>query len=602
LLQVKIKFNIGAAGLGGSSTQRVVVAAPTGFSGVLMVALAVLVASPIDRVAAQASSTRTFAFREGADWIRAERERPNPETPAGLSPVLLHVRGEPLRAHVGRRALLQLSPEAWLSARSLLATRGLRPIEAPYVAGSLASRALGPGVSEQGAPLSAPLSAAQTPGVLSAGLRLLWVEGRPGEDGLDVAVRMSRVAGVETAAPDLYLRRKRADFELPPDDPRYSGQWYLADLKIEQAWEHAVGDADTSILIVDDGCDMTHPDLVGALVGGRDVIDEDDDPSYSPDEPGNEHGTACAGVAAATGNNGLGIAGVCPQCSLYCVRLFESSHSLVPISADIAAFEYALDVGAAVVSNSWGFAEPGPVPALLRGAIQRLLADGRGGRGAVVVFAAGNENREIGSTELAAISGVLNVGAINNFDEAAPFSNYGASLALTAPTGSLTTDIQGTDGAHPTDYTNLFGGTSAACPVVAGVAALVLSAAPELSGAEVNAALIATARPAPFATPDANNHDPLYGYGIVDPGAALRSVLGLPEPAEPSEAPDAGASEPADAGAEDSEHEHEAQDPEESDGCSVHAARSGSGSGLLAWFVLGCVAASWLRTCSRSRR
>lgn len=601
---MKIKFNAGTPDFQRSSTRRTAMRVWTGLPGVPVLALAIVVAMPAAHLAAEASPEPALVFREGNDWVRVERERPNAETPAGLSPVVLRVRGEPLRAHVGRRALVQLSPEAWPSAGRLLASRGLRPIEAHgSVTEPLATR-----VGERaGLQLMAAPTAVRPAGMLSAGLRVLWVEGRPGEDGLDVAVRMSRVAGVETAAPDLYLRRRPADFEVPPNDPRYSGQWYLAELKIEQAWKLAAGDPDTSILVVDDGCDMTHPDLIGALAGGRDVIDGDDDPSYSPNEQGNEHGTACAGVAAATGNNGLGIAGVCPRCSLYCVRLFESSHALVPISADIAAFEYALEVGAAVVSNSWGFAEPGPVPGLLRGAIQQLLANGRGGRGAVVVFAAGNENREIGASELAAISGVINVGAINNFDEAAPFSNYGGSLALTAPTGSLTTDIQGSDGADSSDYTSLFGGTSAACPVVAGVAGLLLSAAPELTGAELNAALIATARPAPFATPDANGHDPLYGYGIVDPAAALRSVLGLPEPSEASESTDAGASEPADAAAEHAAHgssrRRAADDDEAADGgCAVHAAHGGGESGTLAWLVLGCVLALWIRTCSRSRR
>src|SRR5690606_7127185 len=101
------------------------------------------------------------------------------------------------------------------------------------------------------------------------------------------------------------------------------------------------------------------------------------------------------------------------------------------------------------------------------------------------------------------------------------------ALAVVAPTGTLTTDIRGAGGDDPGDYTSLFGGTSSACPVVAGVAGLLVSAAPELTGAEIGEVLIRTARPAPYAQPDASGHDPIYGYGVVQPAAALEEALAL---------------------------------------------------------------------------
>src|SRR6185312_4537385 len=249
--------------------------------------------------------------------------------------------------------------------------------------------------------------------------------------------------------------------------------------------------------------------------------------------------TACAGLVGAKTDNGIGMAGACPECSLLCVRLLPAKEDQgVPMSADIDAFEFARKEGASVVSNSWGFAQAQPAPAPLRTLLEMLYDDARDGRGTLVVFAAGNENRTIQANELAAVRGVLTVGAINNFDEAAPFSNSGASLGITAPAGTYTTDIAGPNGMDDGDYSSSFGGTSSACPVVAGLAGLVMSASKDLSAADVHDVLQMTARSAPYAEPDSAGHDETYGYGIVDPAAALRKVLGLPDEPEPSDEED----------------------------------------------------------------
>lgn len=431
--------------------------------------------------------------------------------------------------------------------------------------------------------------------VLSRALDLYLVEGRAHEDGADVAARLAQARDVRVAVPDLYSARRRHEFAIPPNDARYGGQWYLAQLGIEDAWRASSGARSVTIAIVDDGCDFAHPDLT--FVGGRDVLDGDDDASFAPNLPQNAHGTACSGVAAAEGNNLEGIAGVCPKCSLACVRLIpHAAERLVPISADIAAFEYAFEIGAAVVSNSWGYAETTPVSEPLAAVVERLASQGRGGLGAVVVFAAGNENRVLADDEIMALPGVVTVGAVNNFDEEAPFANYGSALDLSAPTGSLTTDIHGADGYGPGDYTNLFGGTSAACPVVAGVAGLILSFAPTTTARDVQTLLKQTARKAPYATPGVDGHDPVYGYGIVDPRAALRALganLSAPAPrdagtpsaplvdASAPQALDAASPTPAaDSAAQlvvDADSPHEVQHPtrehEDDEGCSLGSAR-----------------------------
>ncbi|MBK7863983.1 MAG: S8 family serine peptidase [Archangiaceae bacterium] len=375
--------------------------------------------------------------------------------------------------------------------------------------------------------------------------RRMWlvadVMGR--RDGAALANALSGAPGVAFAEADLLVPRTLAGIPVPPNDPSYPGQWYLKRIGIEGAWALSTGAPSVTIQVIDNGCDQAHPDLAAHILPGRDVIDGDDDPSVTESGQGSGHGTACAGIVGAVGNNAEGIAGTCPECKVRCVRMLDMNGASVPISADVEAMRFALlhdDV--AVVSNSWAFTTALPVPTSLKLAIEDVSRNARGGKGALVVFAAGNENRELMAGELYSIPEVVTVGAINIFDEAAPFSNHGAEVDLTAPTGSLTLDPTGDAGDNPTNYTSLFGGTSAACPVVAGVAGLMFAAKPDATAAEVRQALVASARRAPFATPDQHGHDDLYGYGIVDPRAAIERLLGI--------VPDAGtdAGQAADAG------------------------------------------------------
>ncbi|MCK6546415.1 S8 family serine peptidase [Myxococcota bacterium] len=371
---------------------------------------------------------------------------------------------------------------------------------------------------------------------LTDATRLWRVRAKSGVDALDLAASLTTDdarAIVASAVPDYHFERKTSSIDVPPNDPRYGGQWYLDRIAIEEIWAHTTGSSTVTVVVIDNGCDLAHPDLVSKLDPGRDEIDDDDDPSYFPRRRGNEHGTACAGIIGAETNNGLGIAGVCPECRVRCVRLIEG---LVPISADVRAFEFAKRVGAAVVSNSWGFTEDIPVPEPLKDAIIDVLDNGRGGLGTVVVFAAGNENRAISDHELAAIRDVVAVGALTLFDEATSFSNRGKALDLVAPVGTLTTDISGADGESEGDYTSNFGGTSSACPVVAGVAGLLASAKPGATAREIEQVLISTTRPAPFAQPGPDGHDETYGWGIVSPGHAVAALLGI----EPDAGVDAG--------------------------------------------------------------
>ena len=389
---------------------------------------------------------------------------------------------------------------------------------------------------------------------------------RPERHGLALASDLSARAHeglVRSASPDLHLPYERRQFVTAPNDPRYGGQWYLERIQIESAWSRSSGDPETTIAIVDNGCDLDHPDLrFSARRPGFDAVDQDLDPRVEAADASN-HGTACAGVAAAQGDNGIGIAGACPECTLQCIRLLPPAGSLIPTSAAVQAFEHIRSSSVAVASNSWGYVGDTPVPPSVRQAIERLQTDGNEGRGTLVVFAAGNSRSEIPPHDVAALPDVVTVTATNLFDELTSFSSFGPSVDLSAPGGTVTTDLRGPRGSDPGDYTANFGGTSAACPLVAGVAGLLFSAAPSATALAVRSALVGSARPAPFAEPDGRGHDPEYGYGIVDPGAAL-DILLEEGPTQPSG--DAGPR-PRDGGETPGAPEPVAVDPSQGSGC-----------------------------------
>jgi subtilisin family serine protease len=351
----------------------------------------------------------------------------------------------------------------------------------------------------------------------------MWlVQSAIGEDALELAERLAAHRDVViTAYPDLSFRHRAASIDVPPDDPRYSGQFYLDEIDIEDAWALSTGSADVTVVVADNGCDLTHGDLVDKMDPGFDPFENDDDPSWKPGE-GNNHGTSCAGLIAATTNNGLDMAGTCPDCRLRCARLLPADGETVTVSSDVLTFEFALDVDADIVSNSWGFVDAIPVPGPLKDAIIDVQQNGRGGLGAVVVFASGNDFRLIGDDELLAVPGVLGVGAVSNLGELTQFSNFGPSVDVVAPTGTLSLDITGAEGADPGDVTNTFGGTSSACPIVAGVAGLILGHDPTLTADDVNAAIMGTAKQSALAKAvDAEGHDDEYGFGLVQPAKAI---------------------------------------------------------------------------------
>lgn len=338
-----------------------------------------------------------------------------------------------------------------------------------------------------------------------------WVLPADADGVLATSIRWASRPGVASALPDLVLPKRTLAF----DDPRYESQWYLERLEMERLYARSLGDPSIRVAVIDSAIEIDHPDLAAGIDDPYDAYSDDDDPSPNPGEfcyQGNgicdEHGTAVSGIIGARANNGEGIVGMCPSCTLVPIKML--GEGLGAMSADIAAFEHAIASDVAVINNSWGFIESIPVPDPLADVVRRAVSEPRGGKGAVVVFAAGNDDREIEDDELEAMPEVLCVGATDIYGNPTAYTNFGATLDVASPSATFSTSVEG-------GYTETFGGTSAAAPVVAGLAAWILSVRPEMTAAEVHALIVDTAVPSPMVTADESGHHDVFGYGIISP-------------------------------------------------------------------------------------
>jgi len=360
-----------------------------------------------------------------------------------------------------------------------------------------------------------------------------------------------------------------------PRDTEFVKQWHLSHnggpflnpsshVDAPRAWDITEGDRSVVVAVMDESIDWQHVDFQGQnkIVAAVDFVERDRDPS-----PGQNvsHGTACAGLAVAE-SNGRGVVGVAPQCALMPIRF-----GAVDDGAIVEMFEWAVDHGASVISCSWN-AGSGNFPLSRRQAqvLRYAASEGRGGKGCVILFAAGNDNRPIKGTQeerrgrkrwhngYAAHPDVIAVSACTSQAKKALYSNWGAEISICAPSSNglpvnsdnsqvrvrvsgrqvVTTDNSGRAGASSSSYRYDFGGTSAACPIAAGVAALVLSANPELTAAEVKEVLQRSADKIVDSNPDGqldnnfghydqNGHSRWFGYGKVNAHRAVQEAQRL---------------------------------------------------------------------------
>ncbi len=269
-----------------------------------------------------------------------------------------------------------------------------------------------------------------------------------------------------------------------PAGPSRKGQWALVKVRAEAAWRVTRGRPDVRIAIVDTGADLGHPELRGQIVDswrangwlGRMGL------AGAKDDSG--HGTHCAGVAAAAGLQG--VSGLAPGCKLLIVKALDQDGAGAT-SDVVRGIRWSVSHGARVISLSMGGEED---PRALREAIADALA-----AGVVVVAAMGNEGKQLKNFP-AAYPGVIAVGATNRSDKLAGFSTRGSWVSVAAPGATIlsTTPTYAVAMNHGPNAeigvgTGTLSGTSMATPLVAGLAALLLSQKPSLKPAQVKAAI-----------------------------------------------------------------------------------------------------------------
>lgn len=349
------------------------------------------------------------------------------------------------------------------------------------------------------------------------------------EASLEIANKLVESGLVNWAHPNFYANHTKfsdplypAQFQMNNTGQSISGTTGQDDIDCDapEAWEITTGSADIEVAVIDDGVE-DHPDLEDGngnsrvLTGLTPAINGNGAPIANA-----AHGMACSGIIGAT-HNSIGVKGLAPNVKIRPVNIFEGTETV----ADLAnAFTWVKDEGADVISNSWGYLSCTLSLSALNSAISSARLNGRDGDGCVIVFAAGNSYGSCVEYP-ANLSYVLAVGAVTSTGAHANYSNTGSDLDIVAPSGPApgqpgagvrTIDREGPPGYSFGDYTNNFGGTSAACPLVSGAAALLLSFDPSLTETQVRNFLEDSATdmgPTGF--------DNTYGHGRVNAHQAL---------------------------------------------------------------------------------
>ncbi|MEB3195835.1 MAG: S8 family peptidase [Candidatus Sericytochromatia bacterium] len=285
----------------------------------------------------------------------------------------------------------------------------------------------------------------------------------------------------------------RMGFGVKADDELLGKLWGMEKIAAAKAWAVTTGSPEVKVGVVDTGIDHKHVDFGGRVAKGKDFVNNDDDAFDD-----HYHGTHCAGSVGAGLGNG-GVVGVAPAVSMVAVKVLSKSGS--GSYAGVAnGIIYAADQGCQVISMSLG----GPQSsAVIDEAVKHAI-----NKGSLVVAAMGNNNSERPSYPAAA-PGVMAVGATTSGDVRSSFSNFGKHISVGAPGSDILSTVPG--GGYRT-----LSGTSMACPHTAGLAALVKSANPSFTAAQIRERIEKTADDL-----GDKGFDKYFGHGRINVGRAI---------------------------------------------------------------------------------
>lgn len=311
-----------------------------------------------------------------------------------------------------------------------------------------------------------------------------------------------------------------------PNDPFFGQQWALQRVGAEFAWGTTRG-AGVIIASVDSGIDLTHPDLTGRILQGKDFADNDDDPMDQ-----NGHGTLIAGIAAATTDNGQGVASVAPAASMLPVRAFDAAGNGTAdhVAAGIDwAVQEAQNRGLPLVLNLsfvQANSEGTPINLFADPTLDKAIKDAAQA-GAAVFIAAGNDGKPQTAYDSTS-PGIAVVGASDKDDKRASLSNHGAGLDILAPGIDIVSTYRDVDQGKSV-YASA-DGTSASVPFVAGAAALLMSQGK--TNAQAIQRIYDTAKDLGLPGRDDDT-----GHGLLDVAAALGVPRTSPSPSPAGRSP-----------------------------------------------------------------
>lgn len=324
----------------------------------------------------------------------------------------------------------------------------------------------------------------------------------------------------------------------PEQNVLFANQWQLFnasypmyDVNAKEAWQYTTGE-DVIVAIIDGGFELQHPDLASNFIQGYDCTDgRDGAKNGAYKENVDSHGTQCAGIIGAVNNN-IGVVGIAPNCQLMPIRkgysyydkdkngknldtLYHSKTEYI-----LKSFRQAYQNGADVISCSWSY-DPSN-SRIYDMVLAEAVSLGRNGLGCVVVFSVGNDSLPRINYPSNTFY-VIAVGASTRYGYRASFSNYGESLDVLAPGKDVYTTQTIPYGSYCVSS-----GTSMACPMVAGIAALILSQNPQLNWQEIRNIIRRTAYKLPRYTFNIATNNGVWnnevGYGLVDGYAAILEV------------------------------------------------------------------------------